>query len=739
MSNSLSKVQQAVIAFKKKDYPLALQLWRLAGAELGEKNFLANIRITEKILTSYNAAKYGKTTIKNEELTDLKQNSYNNLPTVSVIITTYKDNEYIDGCISSVLKQDYPSGKIQIIVSVNGMEVEYYNRLCKKYSSQSSINVIYTSQKGLPVARNFALQYVTSDYLTYLDDDDYFTSGYIKEMAKHALGEADIICGKLINYFPDSNNFDHNTYINTVLKKNSGKTSTNILENASLFSSMWAKLYKKSFILSCCSIDEDLIHTEDIAFWVDNFQNITGKIYLCDSTSEEGYVRRLTASSMSRPSDDKSFSFYITDRVKLIERFSRKMFSNISIEHKHFILVKIDAQTKHMLNYFKALPQGSKQRALEIINRSNAAFLNKSKFGIIQGIAFCHNFSPYADASAYVACKRLTQISDLYGQNISWNVFCAPMQTRQRDNTFEMFFGRYQYTEKHIIGQKTYFNEKSQYEWGKQAFVATESLKADIIYSRSMWTGSHVAAYMYKKKYPETKWYAEFSDPIYLGTDYKMRAYAKYYENEQYLNTFWRDIELYVFNLADVIIFTNANQKEFMLREHPSLHDTEPVRSKSIVMQHPTLPAYWKNLVISKYNLDTSAINIGYFGTFYPNRKGTAMLDLLKYSDVNLHIFTSEVQIDIPKEYARYKDRIYVNNFVGYFEYLNIASKMDYLYINDIDFIGDINPYLPSKLADYISVGTKIIAKINKNSPMDLLYHPNIVKYENIDDLVINK
>ena len=142
MSNSLSKVQQAVIAFKKKDYPLALQLWRLAGAELGEKNFLANIRITEKILTSYNAAKYGKTTIKNEELTDLKQNSYNNLPTVSVIITTYKDNEYIDGCISSVLKQDYPSGKIQIIVSVNGMEVEYYNRLCKKYSSQSSINVI---------------------------------------------------------------------------------------------------------------------------------------------------------------------------------------------------------------------------------------------------------------------------------------------------------------------------------------------------------------------------------------------------------------------------------------------------------------------------------------------------------------------------------------------------------------------------------------------------------------------
>ena len=90
------------------------------------------------------------------------------------------------------------------------------------------------------------------------------------------------------------------------------------------------------------------------------------------------------------------------------------------------------------------------------------------------------------------------------------------MQTRQRDNTFEMFFGRYQYTEKHIIGQKTYFNEKSQYEWGKQAFVATESLKADIIYSRSMWAGSHVAAYMYKKKYPETKWYAEFSDPIYL-------------------------------------------------------------------------------------------------------------------------------------------------------------------------------------------------------------------------------
>lgn len=722
-------VQQANIAFRKKDYALALALWRQAASELGEKNFSANISLTEKLLRSHaQTAGISQKNFPNSTLDEQVVLSCKELPSVSIIIPTYKENEYIFHCIDSALNQLYPHGKIKIIISVNGTGIDYYNTLCEKYSSEHSIFIIYTSGKGLPAARNFAFQYVDTDYLTYLDDDDYFTPGYIKEMASHATDDIDIICGRLVDFHQDTNTFNDDTYINKVLEKSGGKVSDNPLKEASLLSSMCAKLYKKNFIASCLPIDEDLNHTEDVDFWVNNFQNISGNLYLCDSTSQEAYVRRIVGSSMSRPSQDKSFSFYITDRIKFIEKFSRKLFTNLSIEHKRFLLIKIDAQTNHMLKYFLNLPEKDKLRALEIINRSNAAFLNKSKFGLVRGIAFCHNFSPYADASAYVASKRLSQISYLHGQNIYWDVFCALMHTRQRDNNFEMFFARYQYAEKHIIGEKTYFNEKAQWEWGQKAFEAASALKANVIYSRSMWVGSHIAAYLYKQKYPDVKWYAEFSDPVYMGTDNEPRKYANTYDNElSFLNTFWKDIEFMVINTADTVIFTNKNQKLYMLSKNELLKNLSFLEKRSITIGHPRLPSYYCSLIATRYHLNNSTINIGYFGSLYANRHIDDLFNFLKRPHTYLHIFTSSENFILPDNYLQYKDRIKINKQVDYFEFLNIASKMDYLYLNDINFPYEINPYLPSKIADYLMTDTPIIAKVVPNSPLSYITHPNLI------------
>lgn len=722
-------VQQANIAFRKKDYALALTLWRQAASELGEKHFCANICLTEKLLRNHTpTADISQTNFPSSTVGGQAILSYKDLPSVSIVIPTYKENEYISHCIDSVLNQNYPYGKIRIIISVNGTDIEYYNKLCEKYSSEHSIVVIYTSQKGLPAARNFALQYVDTDYLTYLDDDDYFTPGYIKEMASHVTNDIDIVCGRLIDFYQDTNTFNSDTYINKVLEKSGGKVSDNPLKEASLLSSMCAKLYKKNFIASCLPIDEDLNHTEDVDFWVNNFQNIIGNLYLCDPLSQEAYIRRIAGSSMSRPSQDKSFSFYITDRIKFIEKFSRKLFTNLSIEHKRFLLIKIDAQTNHMLKYFLNLPEKDKLRALEIINRSNAAFLNKSKFGLVKGIAFCHNFSPYADASAYVASKRLSQISCLYGQNIYWDVFYALMHTRQRDNKFEMFFARYQYAEKHIIGEKAYFNEKAQWEWGQKAFEAASTFRANVIYSRSMWAGSHVAAYLYKQKYPDVKWYAEFSDPVYMGTDNEPRKSAKVYDHEfSFLNTFWKDIEFMVMNTADTVIFTNKNQKNYMLSKNELLKNFSSLEKRCIIIGHPRLPSYYCNLIATKYHLNDSTINIGYLGSLYANRHIDDLFYFLKQPNTYLHIFTSSENSILPDEYLQYKDRIRINKQVDYFEFLNIASQMDYLYLNDITFPYEINPYLPSKISDYLITGTPTIAKIAPNSPLSYIIHPNLI------------
>ena len=95
------------------------------------------------------------------------------LKSVTVIIPTYIDNEYIYYCIQSVLEQKkIPQKKLEIIIVVNGQAVSYYKKLKKLYSVNKNIKVIYTQSKGY-VARNLAMTKVTKDCFTFLDDDDY--------------------------------------------------------------------------------------------------------------------------------------------------------------------------------------------------------------------------------------------------------------------------------------------------------------------------------------------------------------------------------------------------------------------------------------------------------------------------------------------------------------------------------------------------------------------------------------
>ena len=243
-----------------------------------------------------------------------------------------------------------------------------------------------------------------------------------------------------------------------------------------------------------------------------------------------------------------------------------------------------------------------------------------------------------------------------------------------------------------------------------------------------MWAGSHVAAYLYKQKYPDVKWYAEFSDPVYMGTDNEPRKSAKVYDHEfSFLNTFWKDIEFMVMNTADTVIFTNKNQKNYMLSKNELLKNFSSLEKRCIIIGHPRLPSYYCNLIATKYHLNDSTINIGYFGSLYANRHIDDLFYFLKQPNTYLHIFTSSENSILPDEYLQYKDRIRINKQVDYFEFLNIASQMDYLYLNDITFPYEINPYLPSKISDYLITGTPTIAKIAPNSPLSYIIHPNLI------------
>ena len=290
------------------------------------------------------------------------------LPTVTVVIPTYKDNAYIGACVKSVLNQKYAKGKIQILISVNGTDKEYAEKLEKMYASERSIQVLYCEKQGAAAARNYAKGYINGEYLVYLDDDDYLTSRYLRELAICFSKDVDIVCGRM-NDLNENGTIITKTYINRTINEKEHRKYKNCWKLTPFFSTVALKMYRTSMIKQVFGdMDENVAHTEDTIFWIENIQKITGKIFVCKNT-KEAYIRRITANSLSRPSDEQSFRFYVTDRMYLIERFSNLIIGSDADErYKKFVQAKIDA------SFLDALRRGELIRLLVLRGNYERAY-----------------------------------------------------------------------------------------------------------------------------------------------------------------------------------------------------------------------------------------------------------------------------------------------------------------------------------------------------------------------------
>lgn len=96
-------------------------------------------------------------------------------PKVSIIIPFYKVEEFIEDCIKSVLKQDYPN--IEVIF-VDDESPDGSRQIVEKYTTKDDRIklVIHEHNQGLGPARNTGVDHASGAYLLFLDSDDYFSS-----------------------------------------------------------------------------------------------------------------------------------------------------------------------------------------------------------------------------------------------------------------------------------------------------------------------------------------------------------------------------------------------------------------------------------------------------------------------------------------------------------------------------------------------------------------------------------
>lgn len=98
-------------------------------------------------------------------------------PLISVIIPTYKTNNSLERAIYSVINQTYDNIEI-IVVDDNNPNTSYRTKaeeIIQKFKKYKNIKYIkHSINKNGSSARNTGIKHSSGEYISFLDDDDYF-------------------------------------------------------------------------------------------------------------------------------------------------------------------------------------------------------------------------------------------------------------------------------------------------------------------------------------------------------------------------------------------------------------------------------------------------------------------------------------------------------------------------------------------------------------------------------------
>lgn len=161
---------------------------------------------------------------------------------LTAIVTIYKVEEYLSKCLDSLSMQTYENFRCLLVV---GALDEECIKICKKYEKKDiRFETIISEPRGLSDARNVGIVATETEYITFIDGDDYLAVSAFETLMRE-IKTCDIVIG---NYLVD----DCKTTVKPEGKFISGIYSNKEALTAFLnghgiqFVTAWGKVYRTS-------------------------------------------------------------------------------------------------------------------------------------------------------------------------------------------------------------------------------------------------------------------------------------------------------------------------------------------------------------------------------------------------------------------------------------------------------------------------------------------------------------
>ena len=187
-------------------------------------------------------------------------------PDIDIIIPNYNKAKYLNQCLDSILSQTYKNWKIYL---VDDNSHDDSTKIFKKYENIDNINFfLLRENKGPAFCRNYAIDKSSSEFIAFMDSDDFWPKDKLKKQINEMLKNDYNFTFTDYNFFLNDNEEKIKTvkmplfldYKNFILKS-SMSTSSIIISRNSLGNVRFKNVDQEDYLFKC-----DLLKKGETAF-----------------------------------------------------------------------------------------------------------------------------------------------------------------------------------------------------------------------------------------------------------------------------------------------------------------------------------------------------------------------------------------------------------------------------------------------------------------------------------------
>ena len=220
---------------------------------------------------------------------------------ISIVIPVYNAEKYLGGCLNSIQNQTYKNFEV---ILVNDGSIDHSETICKEFVEvDTRFRYFLKVNGGASSARNFGLDHVTGDFITFIDADDWVDENHLEVLINNIKENNSDMAVSSIKKFDNVSSFEFRVYSNQekyLLNYNKLNREEflvilpKLIHASNSYKIAVSKLFKKELVTGV-RFDETIIYGEDLEFFFKIYNNINSISYVDEVT----YVYRLHDESSS--------------------------------------------------------------------------------------------------------------------------------------------------------------------------------------------------------------------------------------------------------------------------------------------------------------------------------------------------------------------------------------------------------------------------------------------------------